>query len=139
MDNKHQKVTVAGFLVVDGKALIVRRSANQSFLPGWYEIPGGKINFGEDPKEALIREFKEETNLKIKPQSPYRVFHYLSHQDQRHTVEIVYLVDLEDNIANLKLGHEHDSFAWITPEDIINFQLSDEIKADIEEGFNFLK
>ncbi|MBA4493810.1 NUDIX domain-containing protein [Paenactinomyces guangxiensis] len=34
-------------------------------MPGYYELPGGQVNFGEDPNDALRRDFYEEVNLKI--------------------------------------------------------------------------
>lgn len=58
---KYQKITVAGFLCVDDKVLVIRRSEKETYLTGYYELPGGKVDFGEHPKISLEREFLEES------------------------------------------------------------------------------
>ena len=139
MAAKHQNICVAGLLVVDNKALVVRRSSNEKYMPGYYELPGGKVDFGEHPNKGLEREFLEEVNLNIKVLKPYRVFTYITHEGNRHTVEIVLLVELDDKIENLKLSDAHDDHQWITEKDFERFKISDEIKANVVEGFELLK
>ena len=50
---------VAGILIKDGKVLLGQRPEHKS-LPGLWEFPGGKIELGESPEEALRRELQEE-------------------------------------------------------------------------------
>ena len=50
---------VAGVLIKDGKTLLGQRPEHKS-LPGLWEFPGGKIELGETPEQALRRELKEE-------------------------------------------------------------------------------
>ncbi len=56
---------VGAAIIKDGKYLIAKRSARQG-LKNKYEFPGGKIEKGETPEEALKREIKEELDLDIK-------------------------------------------------------------------------
>lgn len=53
---------VAGVLERDGKILICRRRANQPHPLKW-EFPGGKLEAGESPAAALIRELREELGI----------------------------------------------------------------------------
>lgn len=59
---KHWIPVVAGFLIKEGKVLVGQRPENNS-LPGQWEFPGGKIEMGESPEEALARELKEELDI----------------------------------------------------------------------------
>ncbi len=47
------------------KILLVRQKNTSQNVPGALGLPGGKVEFGESPKEALMREIKEETGLSI--------------------------------------------------------------------------
>ena len=53
---------VAGILERDGKILICRRRADQPHALKW-EFPGGKLEPGESPEAALVREFREELGI----------------------------------------------------------------------------
>jgi 8-oxo-dGTP diphosphatase len=50
---------VAGIFERDGRILICRRTARQSHPLKW-EFPGGKVETGETPHQALVRELEEE-------------------------------------------------------------------------------
>jgi 8-oxo-dGTP diphosphatase len=54
---------VSAALVHDGKVLIVRRSADDDFLAGYYEMPGGKIENDETHEQAIVREMQEELSM----------------------------------------------------------------------------
>ena len=56
------RVVVAGLLFHEGRLLICQRSPDGLF-PNQWEFPGGKIEPGEDPKEALRRELQEELGI----------------------------------------------------------------------------
>ena len=48
----------------DGRALLAKRPEGRS-MAGMWEFPGGKIDPGERPEEALIRELKEELDIDV--------------------------------------------------------------------------
>lgn len=58
----HWIPVVAGFLRKDRMVLVGQRPENNS-LPGQWEFPGGKIELGETPQEALRRELQEELGI----------------------------------------------------------------------------
>ena len=127
--DKFQKIVVSGFLQHEGKVLLIRRNQREKFYPGSFELPGGKVDFGEGPTKALEREFLEETNLKIKVGEPLRTFSYVSDEGARHTVEIVYRVSLLSSPSELKLSDAHDDYKWVLPCEVgaSGFELSEEI------------
>lgn len=55
---------VAALIVRDGRVLVCQRSAASKFPLKW-EFPGGKVEPGEDPSEALRRELREELAIEV--------------------------------------------------------------------------
>lgn len=130
---KYQKIVVTGLLEKEGKVLILKRSSKEEFLPNYWELPSGKVEFGETVEQALKREFKEETNLNIKVKNPFKIFSYLSDNNNRHTIEIVLKVTCE-NIKELIISKDHEEYTWISKEDIKKYKISQEIASSIVEG-----
>ncbi len=56
------KRVVAGLIVKDGKFLVCQRTKHQT-MPLKWEFPGGKIEEGEQPRDALRRELDEELGI----------------------------------------------------------------------------
>jgi 8-oxo-dGTP diphosphatase len=56
------KQVVAGLIVQEGKVLICQRTKHQP-MPLKWEFPGGKIEYGEQPTDALRRELEEELGI----------------------------------------------------------------------------
>lgn len=65
MDNRYQ--SVSGIVIKDNKVLLVRQ--NYGSAKGLLIIPGGYLNEGEMPEEALRREIYEETAIVSEPKS----------------------------------------------------------------------
>ncbi len=115
MPDNFQKIAAHGFIKFKNKYLVTRRSLVNDYKPGEWDIPGGTIEFDEDPAECLKREFLEETNLKIKNFKPV----YICSQTQglRHQIWIVY--ECEYKSGKVKLNpEEHDKFVWATIAEI---------------------
>lgn len=68
MNAPRKMVLVAACALVDadGRVLIAQRPPGKT-LAGLWEFPGGKVEPGETPEEALIRELKEELGIETKP------------------------------------------------------------------------
>ena len=64
-ENTNWNQSVTGVVIKDGKVLLGRHTYGGG--KGMLIIPGGYVNFGETPQDALIREYMEETRVKVNP------------------------------------------------------------------------
>ena len=64
-ENTNWGQSVTGVVIKDNKVLLARHTYGAG--KGMLIIPGGYVNFGETPQEALVREFMEETKVIVKP------------------------------------------------------------------------
>lgn len=108
------RIIVHTLIKIDDKYLVTKRSKEETTFPEYWDIPGGLADYGELPKDAVIRETKEEVNLKI---IPTKVIHEDSNYDKEKDmifIRLVYLCILDDNINNIKLQEaEHSEYRLI--------------------------
>jgi len=133
--NQYQKIVATGFLYQDGKFFAAKRSESEKFLPGFWELVGGKVAFGEELTDALVREFKEETCLDVVVGQPYWSFSYITDEGNRHTVEIVFVVSLEPQDQKVALDSSHSECKWVEKAELENMLFSDEAKESARRGF----
>ena len=68
-------LVVAGVLSENGKVLVTRRPAG-SHLAGLWAFPGGKVEDGEAPEAALVRELREELGIDVRVDRILEVVHH---------------------------------------------------------------
>lgn len=103
---------VAAAIVKDGKIFCAQRPDGKS-LAGYWEFPGGKIESGENPEQALIREIKEEFASEIQVVS---FINEATYDYEFGTVRMkTYLSKLLS--GNLELL-EHQQSVWLTPKQL---------------------
>lgn len=73
MSKPHLEVAVGVMLRPDGQVLLGSRPADKPW-PGWWELPGGKIEAGETVTQALARELKEELDVQVSQAEPWVVY-----------------------------------------------------------------
>ena len=64
-DHKNLKIVVSIALINDADEVLLSKRPEKKHLSGFWEFPGGKVEVGETPENALIREIKEELNIDI--------------------------------------------------------------------------
>lgn len=108
---------VAGAIVVhQGKILCAQRGKGKyPYLSFVYEFPGGKLEEGETPREALERELMEELDLHV-PENRMEFFASVEHQypDFRLTMH-AFICPVTSLEINLK---EHVEAVWLPPEEL---------------------
>lgn len=127
--NKSQRgATSALILNEDKHILFVKRSDTDDFLPGYWEFPGGGIDYGETAEKAVIREIKEECGIEIKVIKPIAIGDYFYNEDQ--VIEICYLCKAES--LEIELSSEHSEFKWLKFEDTEGLKISDYMRKMIK-------
>ena len=108
------KIIVHTLITNNDKYLVTKRSKQESTYPEYWDIPGGLAEYGELPREAVIRETKEEVGLSI---IPTKVIHEDSNLDNDKDlvfIRLVYLCELYDKFENIKLQiEEHSEYRLI--------------------------
>ncbi|MBJ7320654.1 MAG: (deoxy)nucleoside triphosphate pyrophosphohydrolase [Alphaproteobacteria bacterium] len=105
-------VVAVALIDVDGRVLIAKRPQGKS-LAGLWEFPGGKVEPGERPEAALIRELREELGIEVS-ESCLAPFVFASHAyDSFHLLMPLYLCRRWDGVV---AAREHDALAWVKPD-----------------------
>ena len=120
-----QFLVVAAITEHNGKYLIAQRLPTCKNAPLKWEFPGGKIEFGEDPRDALKREIKEELDIKIKVGDIFETTsHILKKQNEDiHIVTLFYKCTL---VSGTPQKQQVNDYAWVKKENLNNFQFINE-------------
>lgn len=125
-------IVIGAFIVRDGKVLLVKE--NHAPDKGKWNIPAGKLDYGENPSEAVIREVFEETGLEFKPMAVLGLHsvhrkdvakHLANDTGTTHVLRIVYLGESQGELTNKHGETEYDEpeiseYKWLTPENILD-------------------
>jgi 8-oxo-dGTP diphosphatase len=113
-------LVTAAIIEKDGKYLITQRPENDGrHNGGRWEFPGGKVEFGEDPRQGLEREINEELGITIVAGD---IFEYSSHVygTEKHVVLLGIHCDyVSGEIQNHDIA-DHD---WVTPEEMSKYDM----------------
>jgi ribonuclease HI len=107
-----QTLTVRAIIKQGDKVLLLRRANGNPLYIGQYELPGGKVDFGEDPRAALEREILEETGHDVETLQLQDVYSELDARDPQH--QYIILVFIASLVAGgiLKIDDDHDKYSW---------------------------
>ncbi|MEE9172359.1 MAG: (deoxy)nucleoside triphosphate pyrophosphohydrolase [candidate division NC10 bacterium] len=108
-------VVTAGILIQEGRILICQRRKGDWGEYKW-EFPGGKVEDGEDPRESLRREFKEE--LAIEPEIGPLLCH-LQHRYPDREVEL-YVFHIPGYTGELR-NRQFESIRWARRDELVHF------------------
>jgi len=93
--------------------VLVAKRAEAQHLPGDWEFPGGKIEEGEEPADAALRELREETGLTAGIAESLLVFVH-DYPDRRLRFHAFVVMDVSGEVAT----DGGRSFAWVAPSSL---------------------
>lgn len=112
-------VVAVALIDVDGRVLIAKRPQGKA-LAGLWEFPGGKVELGERPEAALIRELREELGIEVS-ETCLAPFVFASHAYETfHLLMPLYLCRRWDGVV---VAHEHDALAWVKPSQLADYPM----------------
>jgi 8-oxo-dGTP diphosphatase len=93
----------------DGSFLLGQRAAD-TFYPGYWEFPGGKVESGETPHQALVRELHEELEIEVLRATPWIVREHV----YEHAHVRLHFFRVSEWRGDIK-DHVHSALAWQRP------------------------
>ncbi|MGB1180599.1 MAG: 8-oxo-dGTP diphosphatase MutT [Candidatus Puniceispirillaceae bacterium] len=114
-----QLISAVALIDSDGRVLLAERPEGKIFA-GYWEFPGGKIETGETPEAALVRELDEEMGVDTKD-SCLAPLGFVSHPyDTHHMVLLLYVCRKWSGRPQPKEGGQ---LKWVAPARLRDFEM----------------
>jgi 8-oxo-dGTP diphosphatase len=119
----------------DGEYLFVGAKLGEETI--WIP-PGGRLEYGESPMEALKREVKGETSLEVEPGDPVGMYHFFTGVDDQGEQVTLTLFHVEDFNGEVDMDTDHaeedslEGYRWMTPEEIREENVTETLKDLLE-------
>lgn len=129
---KFLHVAAAALIDPDNRVLLVKRPDDKSFADLW-EFPGGKIEAGETPEYALVRELEEELGIETRPGCMTPVgFNSHYYKDKNfHVLICLFSCRMWRNAPRAK---EHKDLKWVKAQELSRFDMPEanmQLRADL--------
>ena len=138
MSNRVSRVSAYGLLLQNDKLLLCRLSQRVMKSAGHWTLPGGGLDFGETPEDAMVREFREETGLIVKPGALVGIDTLCDEVNgtQFHNLRIIY----EAQYVSGELIYEQDGTTdlceWFSEADALHEKLISLARVGVRHAFS---
>lgn len=132
MKINNQKIGVSQKAIIfreDGKILTMRRTKTAPSRPLHWDLPGGDLDFGENVREGILREIKEEVGLEVQDLTLLDVISAINDNGE-FWVTVGYTAKAKT--MKVVLSYEHDDFKWVTPDEFQELKASPKNKKFVE-------
>lgn len=133
-------------IVRNGMLLLVKKSAEDPIHPGKWEIPGGRMKFGESVEQNIKREVKEETGLHISVGEPFDVWAWMIYETdssgspmQTQVVAVARVCEADSDDVSISGQKKEDYLSdarWVPVDDVLCYDIIPEMIPVIQK---FLK
>lgn len=105
-----------------GRLLFLKRHRSRPSGETW-GVPGGKLEAGELPLEAVVREVNEETGLVLQPDKLFFVEKVYIQNGEIQYVFHMFRTRFEEELPSILLNEEHTEYTWVTPKEALRLPL----------------
>lgn len=125
-----------GALILDRDRILMAERGGEP-LKGWWSIPGGLVETGESLEEAVCREVREETGLRVRPLGVVKIFERIM-RDAKGAAEYHYvLIDYLCRMTGgaLRAGDDVSRVEWVRRRDLSGMHITEGTPGVIEKAF----
>ena len=120
IDHKNLKIVVSIALINNENEILLSKRPEKKHLSGFWEFPGGKVEEGETPEKALVREVKEELNIDINNKCiaplSFSEFDYNNFQ----LLLLLYICRRWDGVP---MSMENNKLEWVKPNMLRDYKM----------------
>jgi len=121
-----QRLSVRAIIIEEGKALLLKRNSGRPTILGKFELPGGKLAYGEQPEDALRRYLHDDAGLHIQSSQLFDAVTYIDYDDRAIQYGVIaYLVHLTPQRHPMKLSGNYSKYKWHSMSNIQRSELTD--------------
>jgi 8-oxo-dGTP pyrophosphatase MutT (NUDIX family) len=126
-------VSIKGVVVRDGRVLLLKNERDE------WELPGGKLEVGEDPEVCVAREITEEVGWKITTGPILDAWQYHIWQADRHVLIVTYGCRVGDGAPSPALSDEHRAVGLFAESEVPGLAMPEGYKRSIASWFSHLR
>lgn len=118
MAERDPLVVVAAAVVIEGGRVLLTRRLKGQHLAGFWEFPGGKLEEGESPEAAVVRECREECGIDVEVEDILDVTHH--RYPEKEVLLLFYRCSRKSGVVEHLQVAEH---AWVTRDELGSYAL----------------
>jgi 8-oxo-dGTP pyrophosphatase MutT (NUDIX family) len=124
-------ISIKGVCVREDRVLLLHNERDE------WELPGGKLELGEDPTTCLIREINEETGWNVRVGLILDAWQY--HIGEGIDVLVITYGCFVDNQSPVRVSHEHKAAGLFFAEEIDGLVMPDGYRRSIKDWFTHIR
>lgn len=114
------KYSIAGIVQREDRKILVMKRLPKGELGGKWEFPGGKLEEGENPAQAMLREWQEELEVNVLMGELLSETHFSHHGEDFTLYSYRVVPETEDWVF-----HEHSEARWVSVDELFQLDLAD--------------